>query len=224
MFVKCTLHRIGKRPARMKWFSRTLLVGVAIFAASASRAVADEEFSTEPVSVPDTNIAPEGMPELESVEVGHHDTFDRVVFVFSSGVPGYNVSYVPAVTIDPSDQPVQLEGNAFIVVAMHSVASAQVGAPPAPQSRQTPLFPELREIAGAGDFEGYVSFGFGLAAESGFRVSTLTNPDRLVIDVQIPSLVATGSNTRPLVITASVLLLAGVAAVGVARRGHGSVG
>jgi hypothetical protein len=208
----------------MKWFSRTVFVGLAIFATSASRTVADEEFSTEPVSVPDTNIAPEGLPELESVEVGHHDTFDRVVFVFSSHVPGYNVNYVPEVTTDPSDQPVQLDGSAFIFVAMHSVASAQVGAPPAPQGRQTPLFAELREIAGAGDFEGVVSFGLGLTAQSGFRVSTLTNPDRLVVDVQIPSLAATGSSTLPMVITAAVLLLAGAAAVGVARRRCGSVG
>jgi hypothetical protein len=202
----------------MKRFSRALFVGLAIFAMTASRAVAADEFSTEPVSVPDTNIAPNGLPELIAVEVGHHDTFDRVVFRFSSHVPGYNVSYVPEVTADPSDDPVQLEGSAFIFVAMHSVASAQVGAPAAPQDRQTPRFAELREVAGAGDFEGVVSFGLGLTSQSGFRVSTLTNPDRLVVDVQIPSIVATGSNTRPLVIPASVLVLAGAAAVFAARR------
>ena len=112
-----------------------------------------------PCRYPDTNIAPEGLPELLAVDVGHHDTFDRVVFRFSSWVPGYNVNYVPEVTADPSDEPVPLEGNAFMIVAMHSVASGQVGAPPAPQDRQTPRFPELREIAGAGDFEGVVSFG-----------------------------------------------------------------
>jgi hypothetical protein len=208
----------------MKRFLRTLFVGFAIFATSASRTVADDGFSTEPVSVPDTNIPPEGLPELEAVDVGHHDTFDRVVFRFSSHVPGYNVNYVPEVRADPSDQPVQLEGNAFIVVAMHTVASGQVGAPPAPQDRQTPRFPELREIAGAGDFEGVVSFGLGLTARSGFRVFTLTDPDRLVVDVKIPSLADTGSNTRPVVITASLLLLAGIAAMCLARQSRRSVG
>jgi hypothetical protein len=208
----------------MKWFSRTLFVAAAIFTICAPRVAADDGFSTDPVSVPDTNIAPDGLPELESVEVGHQATFDRIVFHFSSRVPGYNVNYVPAVTTDPSDEPVQLQGNAFLVVAMHSVASDQVGAPAAPQDRQTPLFPELREIAGAGDFEGVVSFGAGLTSESGFRVFTLTNPDRLVVDVQIPSLVPTGSNARPMATTAVILVLAGVAIMGASRRSRSSVG
>jgi hypothetical protein len=202
----------------MKGFLRIVLVGLATVAMGASPAAAADEFSSEPVSVPDTNVAPNGLPQLLSVKVGHHATFDRVVFNFSSHVPGYNVNYVPAVTIDPSDDPVQLQGGAFIAVAMHSVASGQVGARAAPQGRQTPLFAELREIAGAGDFEGTVSFGLGLTAQSGFRVFTLTNPDRLVVDVAIPSLVATGSNARGLTITASALVLAGTAAVYVARR------
>jgi hypothetical protein len=202
----------------MKWFSRIALIGLVVFATDAARVAAADDFASEPVSVPDANIAPDGLPQLLSVEVGHHATFDRVVFNFSSHVPGYNVNYVPAVTADPSDDPVQLQGGAFLTVAMHSVASAQVGAPAAPQGRQTPLFAELREVAGAGDFEGTVSFGLGLTAQSGFRVSTLTNPDRLVIDVQIPSLVATGSNAGAMTITALALLLAGAAAAYVARR------
>jgi hypothetical protein len=202
----------------MRLFSGAMFIGLAFLGVSTSGTGDDPPFSTAPVSVSDTNIAPEGLPELEAVEVGHHEAFDRVVFRFSSRVPGYNVNYVPEVTADPSDEPIPLEGNAFMIVAMHSVASGQVGAPPAPQDRQTPRFPELREIAGAGDFEGVVSFGLGLTAESGFRVFTLTNPDRLVVDVRIVTLAATGSTTRPLILTASMLVLAGAVAAYVARR------
>jgi hypothetical protein len=206
----------------MKLFSSALLVGLAFVGVSTSPSADDPPFSSAPVSVPDTNVAPEGLPELEAVEVSHHDGFDRVVFRFSSHVPGYNVNYVPEVTADPSDEPISLEGNAFMIVAMHSVASGQVGAPPAPQDRQTPRFPELREIAGAGDFEGVVSFGLGLTAESGFRVFTLTNPDRLVVDVRKPTLAATGSTTRPMILTGSMLVLGGAVAVCVARRSRRS--
>ena len=202
----------------MRWFWRVALVGMAIVATGASPAAAADEFSNDPVSVPDTNVAPAGLPQLLSVEVGHHATFDRVVFNFSSHVPGYDVNYVHVVTTDPADVPVQLQGGAFISVAMHSVASAQVGAPAAPQDRKTPLFAELRGIAGAGDFEGTVLFGLGLTAQSGFRVFTLTGPDRLVIDVQIPSLVATGSTAHGLTRTASALVLVGGAAVYVGHR------
>ncbi|MEO7397543.1 MAG: hypothetical protein ABIW84_03160, partial [Ilumatobacteraceae bacterium] len=106
----------------MNWFARAALIGLAVVAPTSPRVVADEGFSNDPVSVPDMNIAPDGLPELESVDVGHHDTFDRIVFRFSSAVPGYNVNYVPAVTADPSDEPVQLQGNAFLVVALHAVA------------------------------------------------------------------------------------------------------
>lgn len=202
----------------MKLFSVPAFVGLTLLTMSTPQPADDPPFSTEPVSVADTNIPPEGLPELEAVEVGHHDTFDRVVFRFSSHVPGYNVNYVPQVTHDPTDEPVALEGNAFINVAMHSVASGQVGAPPAPQDRQTPRFPELREIVGAGDFEGVVSFGLGLTSKSGFRVFTLTNPDRLVVDVRIATLADTGSTTRPMMLTAATLVLAGVVAVRMARR------
>jgi hypothetical protein len=203
----------------MRLFSGAAFVGLAFLGVSTSRtAVDDPPFSTALVSVPDTNIAPEGLPELEAVEVGHHDAFDRIVFRFSSRAPGYDVNYVPQVRADPSDEPIPLEGNAFMIVAMNSVASAQVEAPDAPQDRQTPRFPELREIAGAGDFEGVVSFGLGLTAESGFRVFTLTNPDRLVVDVRVVTLAATGSTTRPMILTASMLVLVGAVGAFVARR------
>ena len=47
----------------------------------------------------------------------------------------------------------------------------------------TPRFPTLRQVKFGGDFEGYVSAGLGLADRVGFRVFTLTNPYRVVVDV-----------------------------------------
>jgi hypothetical protein len=141
--VSAHAHQFGEGCGRMRLFSGAVFVGLAFVGVSTSQTGDDPPFSTAPVSVPDINIAPEGLPELEAVEVGHHDAFDRVVFRFSSHVPGYNVNYVPEVRADPSDEPIPLEGNAFMIVAMHSVASGQVGAPPAPQDRQTPRSPEL---------------------------------------------------------------------------------
>jgi hypothetical protein len=179
-------------------------------------------FSTNPVSVPDPNVAPAGLPQLLAVDVGQHDGFDRVVFRFSSAAPGYNISYVDKVTADPSDAPIALQGNAFIFVAVHSIASTNVGAPAAPQGRQTPGFPQLKEIAGAGDFEGTVSFGLGLASKGGFRAFVLTGPDRLVIDVRHGgTLVASGSPVAPFVVTGLGLLLLGLLVTGGGRRRAG---
>ena len=71
----------------MKLFSSAVLVGLAFVAVSPSRSADDPPFSNAPVSVPDPNVAPEGLPELEAVEVSHNDGFDRVVFRFSSVFP-----------------------------------------------------------------------------------------------------------------------------------------
>jgi LPXTG-motif cell wall-anchored protein len=182
-------------------------------------ASAGQEFSTNPVSVADTNIAPAGQPQLLSVTVGHHVGFDRVVFTFDKHIPGYKVNFVGQIVQDASGEPIAVAGKAFIRVVFTSVASAQVGAPPAPQGRQKPNFEQLREVVGAGDFEGYVSFGLGLAHKAGFRVNTLTAPDRVVVDVQIPTtLPATGSDHGMLLLGGLAALLLGSALVRLARR------
>jgi len=179
---------------------KLLLVAVGTLVAvllPAAAAFAGDGYGAAPVTVADRNVAPAGQPRLLSVDVGHHDGYDRVVFRFSSRVPGYTVRYVGEVRQDGSDRPVPLAGSAFLVVTLHSVASGQVGAPPAPQDRSRPDFPQLREIAGAGDFEGYVSFGLGLAHRSGFRAYPLSNPDRLVVDLRIPATAPTTSTATP---------------------------
>jgi hypothetical protein len=47
----------------------------------------------------------------------------------------------------------------------------------------TPIYPILLQVRAAGDFESYLSFGIGLSQRTGFRVFTLTQPYRVVIDV-----------------------------------------
>lgn len=159
---------------------------VAMSLISANPASALTGFRYRALNVADPNTAPSGQPQLLRVTTGHHATFDRVVFRFSSRVPGYYVRYVSQPTSDPSGNPVALVGNRFLAVTMHSVASAQAGAPPAPQGRQRPRYPQLRALVGTGDFEGYVSYTLGLKSKAGFRAFTLRNPDRLVVDVRIP--------------------------------------
>jgi hypothetical protein len=47
----------------------------------------------------------------------------------------------------------------------------------------TPGLGSLLQVKAAGDFEGRLSFGIGLADRAGFRVLPLTNPSRVPIDV-----------------------------------------
>ena len=123
---------------------------------------------------------------LTSVRTGQHNGYDRVVFVFSGGRPAVTASRVAAVYADPKGTPVALAGQSYLRVVFRG-ASANC---PQPAHRTwtgpsvaTPRYPQLLAVKAAGDFEGYLSFGLGLAAKGPYHVSTLTGPDRVVIDV-----------------------------------------
>lgn len=123
---------------------------------------------------------------LAGVRAAAHPGYDRVVFQFSGGLPAYRVGYVPAVQHDPRGTPVPLAGQAYLHVVFHG-ATAWCAQPPHATSPGpavlTPYFPALLVVSPAGDFEGYLSFGLGVAGQAGYRVSRLTGPDRVVIDI-----------------------------------------
>ena len=176
-----------------------------------------------PVAAPAGAASAATQQQLLGVTVGHHATFDRVTFRFSgTGVPSHSVSYVSTVVSDASGQPLSLLGNFKIHVVLHDIASTQAGAPAAFQGDIKPGFPQLREVKGAGDFEGVVSFGVGVTSRTTFRVSTLSNPSRLVLDLPIASsgtLPATGApGTGSLVGWALALVATGALAVAATRR------
>jgi hypothetical protein len=144
--------------------------------ATAGPAAALPAFGTAPVSLPSG-----GGSALTSVVVGRHDSegFDRVVFTFAGNLPGVHAEYVPQVTHDGSGAPVPLLGKAFIQLAMQPVTTGS------PQGTITPTgFLALKQVKGAGDFEAVSSYGLGQAAKRGFRVFTLTGPNRVVLDVR----------------------------------------
>jgi hypothetical protein len=117
---------------------------------------------------------------LTAVSVGRHATYDRVVFGFTGGIPGYSVSYVSSVISDPKGDVVPLPGRAFARIVFHPASAYPTYQGPTVIS---PMFPTLLQIKRAGDFEGYLSFGLGLSSRAGFNVLTLTGPDRVVVDV-----------------------------------------
>ena len=123
---------------------------------------------------------------LTSVRVGEHDGYDRVVFQFSGGLPAVTADRVSAVYADPRGIPVPLAGQSYLHVVFRGASAA------CPQPMQqtwtgpsvlTPYYPQLLVVSAAGDFEGYLSFGIGLAAQGSYHLFTLTGPNRVVIDV-----------------------------------------
>jgi hypothetical protein len=121
---------------------------------------------------------------LVDVRVGGHVTFDRVVFEFEGDPPGYRVEYVDEVYRDGSGEPVPLRGRAFLLAVMNPAAAHRDdGSPSYPGTPGVQNLAALRDLADVGDFEGYVSWGIGVAGRSGLRVKPLTGPARISIDV-----------------------------------------
>jgi hypothetical protein len=58
------------------------------------------------------------------------------------------------------------------------------GRPTFPTGTLTPASPVVREVRFAGDFEGQVWFGIGLAGRGGFRVVDLGDPTRVAVDLR----------------------------------------
>lgn len=139
----------------------------------------------------DRTNATAGQTTVQGLRVGQHEDatprYDRVVVDLSQPVHNYQVRYVPQVFADASGDPVNLRGSAFLHVRLDSASGHDDNRHGTiPVTDRVVDWGSLREARLVGDFEGIVTFGIGLRASADFVVSTLTNPNRLVIDVAMP--------------------------------------
>lgn len=123
-------------------------------------------------------------PVVAAYAIAPHPKFDRVVFTFRGGLPRWRTSYGRGVFADGSGAPVPFEGNVFLTVVFQAAVIAWNVCHPnlAVERTATPRLRELRQMKVAGDFEGYVTYGFGLSRRTSVHVFTLRHPDRLVLD------------------------------------------
>jgi hypothetical protein len=140
--------------------------------------------STSPVTATGTATGI-GTAKLVGVRTGWHQSYDRTVFDFIGGTPGYRVEYRTLVAGGTGD-PIPLAGAASLVVVFNPAFAHDINTGAVSYDISTvlnPRLPTLRQIKFGEDFEGYVSAGLGLADRVGFRVLQLHNPDRVAIDV-----------------------------------------
>jgi hypothetical protein len=160
-----------------------IITGLALTASTAAASPrADLPAPTNTAAVSGTGT---GYGQLVNVRTGRHDAYDRVVFDFTGGTPGYRVEY-GTLTGQGTGNPIPLAGNAALVVVFNPAAAHDLntGASPFDISRTlNPNLPTLKQIKFGGDYEGYLSAGLGLSHKVGFRVLVLHNPDRIAIDV-----------------------------------------
>jgi hypothetical protein len=141
--------------------------------------------STTPVSVAPTHPT----THLVAVRAARQETFDRVVFEFSERVPGYKVGYSPKPIVGTSGKEVAVAGSAALVVKMEQASGVDLSGPAMKQTYTGParLQPsgtqQVQELARVEDFEGVLTWVLGVKSEAPFRVSVVSAPPRLVIDV-----------------------------------------
>jgi hypothetical protein len=126
-------------------------------------------------------------PTLVAIRAAHHTGFDRVVFEFSGAVPSRrDVKYVAQLIADPSGQPIPMAGDAILQAVLQPArAHNDQGQATVPGNIAFAL-PNVMQVVRSGDFEAVLSHGIGLARKTNFRVFTLTNPSRVVIDIDTP--------------------------------------
>jgi hypothetical protein len=148
-----------------------------------------------PQSCPRQTGGEEGVyMNLVDVRVGAHNGFDRVVFEFeepdpnpagNGGIPYYQIKTAkPPFTEDPSDLPIDVEGDAFARIVFQGASgydfdgNATYDGP----RRLTPGFGTLADVVEGGDFEATMTWILGLSRPTCWQIQELHNPERLVID------------------------------------------
>ena len=129
--------------------------------------------------------SPQPTPHVTDIRTGRHAAFDRVVIDLKGSAPGYTVGYVRQVREDGSGKAVETRGHADLLIRLSPANAHHENGSPTYQgpNRFTVDYPALREVAFAGDFEATVSIALGVRSKSGFRVMTLAEPTRIVVDI-----------------------------------------
>ncbi len=131
--------------------------------------------------------SPAGQCMLVDVRAGEQAGFDRAVFEFENCLPGYRVQYEDEAVACGSGEIEDAAGNAILEVRFEPAAAHnEAGMTTVPSLELMPGLNEIVELDSTCDFEGVVVWAIGLTSEADFRVSALTDPFRLVVDVQTP--------------------------------------
>lgn len=150
-----------------------LLVGASILliAPTASATVCPTGWG----SLPKTN-ATMSQGHITAVRAGHHECYDRLVFDVNGAAPGYSVRYVNTVFAEGTGNPLPVTGGAKLELVIRSLSDTN-------RMPSVAGFTTFRSVVYGGSFEGQTTVGLGVRARLPFRVFTLTNPSRVVVDV-----------------------------------------
>ena len=176
------------------WFSRPSPLGVAGGSPSPTpSAQASDAQGSFSCSLPLNragNASGAYQATLGNIRISKAADYDRIVFEYGGTItPTVTVESVsPPFTQDPSGQPLTLAGSAFLRLKFEGTAPMSgvgfdgpaLGSPIDPGAG----YAILSELAQQGDYEGVQTWLVGLSQPTCVRVTLLTSPTRLVVDLQ----------------------------------------
>ncbi|MDO7868794.1 AMIN-like domain-containing (lipo)protein [Nocardioides jiangxiensis] len=121
-------------------------------------------------------------PLVTGLRYAQHSNFDRVVITVTGRIPGWTVRYARTHTYDGSGEPVPIRAGADLVLFPAYAHRADGSSCYTGPQLARPHLPALKAVAFTGDFEGYVSFAFGLDGRNPYRIFALHDPQRIVLD------------------------------------------
>lgn len=158
----------------------TVLIGTVLSPPASAGAV----WLTTKASWTNPNASATALPEVVTLRYAQHPNYDRVVIRVQGALPGGSTRYQRDFTYDASGLPVPIHARSGLKVTLtpaygHDDTGTNLYVGP---RLVRPRFQTLRSLAYTGDFEGHVTFAFGLSHRAPYRIFTLRSPYRIVID------------------------------------------
>lgn len=120
------------------------------------------------------------------IRTGTHPCFERIVIEFegTGDLPGYWVRYEDPVIDSPRGEPVDMEGDAYLVISAASWMQTMEGEGySGPHIVEPTNVTHIEQLQLIENFEGMFQWAVGLDEMRPFTVDTLTNPARIVVDI-----------------------------------------
>ncbi len=130
---------------------------------------------------------PRRTPAIQKdIRTGRHEGFDRIVFEFQEYLPGYVMEYIDSpVRACGSGNTVELPGDGWLQVRFFPARAHTFAGEATIENREIGLaYPVLREAELTCDFEANLTWVLGVAEPNRYRVMTLADPPRIIVDIQ----------------------------------------
>jgi Sporulation and spore germination len=139
---------------------------------------------TAPAVAPASAASAPFPPLLTEIRAAHHPGFDRVVFEFFGGVPTTRRAEYVSRIVNPAGNEVPVAGRAILQMTFTPARGHNEALTFISPKRATFALPNVLTAVQGEDFEAVLVYGIGLAKREPFRVSTLSNPPRVVLDIE----------------------------------------